>query len=711
MPAIASTSEEQPIATGRFKPLVSLLKHKGLAVVIFLLVCAIGVPVTEIKGVPVYMARATLLVSSNYIPTLESDKSVEMRGIQQYQMYVKQQERLIEREDVLQEVLKLPEVQKYWPAIPGEAEEQRILRLQQVLQVESKRGNPFIIVSISGSKPAGLDIIINAIVEIYLKKSQEDTLFDSSGRITVLQKIKQDLDKVITQSEKRRTEIAEAIGVTTFKEDSLNPYDQILIESTKALTLARRQRVEAEARLTALTKKQVNGKTLLDTIVEEKVANDAVLTSFKKTLTDRRSELLTQSLGLTPKHPSRLRAEQEIAQIDHDIEKATQELYREIYQRLINTNEAEIQQAQRVEIALADEQEKQRDQAKQYVTLYNEALTLNREIDRTYQQLNRVNDRIDFLTIEATAPGFVRLDTPAEKPLFPISGGRKKIALIFLVVAFGLAITIPIFVDLLDGRLRTPGEVHKILGFPPLAWILDRRNRRAQQLAKDSLRRMALALERDWHSHDTDCFVLTAVKPGGGTTTLTLELAHILNDLGVRTLAVELNAFKPDSRFGDENLEPVRGLTTLLSQDDFQSLPPEMLIIAADEYFPDRLPVGETAERHLATHGKLRPLFKYLSNYYDLILIDTPPILLSADAELLGKVAGGVILVIEAGVVTPGELKRANHLLERLNPPVVGAILNRVEIYKGGGYFDQLLNEYETGKKKRRGWLQRLLWK
>ena len=91
-----------------------------------------------------------------------------------------------------------------------------------------------------------------------------------------------------------------------------------------------------------------------------------------------------------------------------------------------------------------------------------------------------------------------------------------------------------------------------------------------------------------------------------------------------------------------------------------------------------------------------------------MILIDTPPLLLSANAELLGEVAGGVLLVIEAGIVVPGELKRAASLLQRLDPPVVGSVLNRVKVFKGGGYFADLLKEYETGAKLRPGLIQRL---
>jgi len=702
----ASSTEEHSISTGRFKPLVSLLKYKWLALLIFVIVSALGVPVALKTGKPLYMAQAVVLVSPKFIPTLDSDRRMDLNR-NDYILFVKQQTNMLKRSDVLQETLQRPEVRKNW-LLPEETDKQAQSRLKIALEVKSKRNNPFITVQLTGSSAKGLDIVVNNVVDIYLKKAKAEIFYDSDGQIEKLNKRRDKLERLISEKHKHRMKIAEELGVTTFQENRLNPYDDILIENTSAFTLARRQRVEAETRLAALKKQLIQGKTTLDTLVREMVANDRVLTSYKTKLIERRTELLIQTLGLTSKHPSKRRAEREIAQIDQEIERATRDLYQEIHDRLLEKGQAEIYQTQRIEQALAGELELQRTKAIHYANLYNKALVLNKEILRTYKQLDKINNRIDFLTVEATAPGFVRLNTSATPARYPIKGGRKQIVLIFVIAALGLGIAVPILIDMLDQRIRTPGEVHKILGFPPMTWILERYNLSTEQLATDYLRRMALALERDWHTHETTGFVITSVKPGGGTTTLTLELAHLLSELGVHTLAVELNAFQPDPRYGGATSS--QGLTTLLNQDSDRVLSPEMLIVPATADLPDRLPVGDTPKRHLATYGKLRSVLKQLNAHYDLILMDTPPLLLSADAELLGEIAGGVLLVVEAGVVMPGELKRAAQLLERLNPPVVGSVLNRVEVFRGGGYFSDLLEEYETGGKLRRGLLKRLLW-
>ncbi|HHB92777.1 MAG TPA: hypothetical protein ENK59_06155 [Thioploca sp.] len=700
---MSSISEEKTIVTGRTKPLVAILKYKWIVLLVIISVISFGVPMSVRFGVSSYEAKAIILVSPKFIPNLSSERGMDLGRIQ-YNFYIKQQINMIKRDDVLEEVLKIPEVQKNWLR-DGETIKGAIKRLQMSITAKNRRGTPFIKITLVDKKAKHLDIVLNTIIKVYLKKNKEENLYDSDGRITRLRQRNESLKELINLKRNQRTKISEELGVTTFQGNNLNPYDDILIESTSAFMLSRRKRVEAETHLASLTNSRNGSKTILEILVNEIVANDSILKNYKTKLLDRRTELLAQMEGLTEQHPTYNRAKQEIIKIEKDIERATKKLIKDSKERLLEKSKAEIYQAQRIENLLKNELDKQRTRAKRYSTLYNEALVINKEIARIYIQLDKIQNQIDFLTIESDAPGFVRLDTSAT--LSVKSGKRKQIIIIIIIVAFGLGIGIAIFLDLLDRRIRTPGEVHKLLGFPPIAWLLEN-NPDVEQLASDYLRRMALALERDWHVHDTDYFVLTAVKPGAGTTKLTLQLAHILTELGVRTLALEMNAFKKDSRY-TEGTTSTQGLSTLLNTNS--SLAPELLIVPANGKLPDRLPIGETQSRHLKTHGKLLNILKQLKRHYDLIIIDTPPLLLSADAELLGKLAGGVLLVVEAEATMPGELKRAASLLERLNPPVVGAVLNRVKVFRGGGYFADLIEEYKTGSKKKPNWIKRLLWK
>ncbi len=70
----------------------------------------------------------------------------------------------------------------------------------------------------------------------------------------------------------------------------------------------------------------------------------------------------------------------------------------------------------------------------------------------------------------------------------------------------------------------------------------------------------------------------------------------------------------------------------------------------------------ESIERAMQTH--------------DIVLLDAPPLLTSADAVLLMQVPAGVILVVRAERDEASEIAATAHEIERLEPPVVGAVLN-----------------------------------
>ncbi len=703
MSSSITQSSDSAIATGRFKPLVSLLNHKWLIFLIVTAIISIGIPIAIEKGKPSYMVRAMILISAQSASNLD-ERSTDLRG-QEYLLYSAQQEHMLMREDVLQEALQLPIIRSLWVK-SGEEDKKALKRLKEAMDTSSSKRNPLITVTLENENPEGLDVILNAIVDIYLRKSQSENLYDSDGRITTLKNRRDQLSNLIPQWNEQRTKIAQELGVTTFKEGVLNPYDKILIDSTSSQVASRQRRVEAEAALSALYKRDDKGNTVLDSLAQQIVAEDSVLKNFKSKIMQRQADLTTETLNMTPDHPGRQRAEQEINKLKHDLVQATNTALAETRQQLIDKHKATIQQASSIEKALANEVSLQQKQATYYASRYNEALLISRDLERAYEQLRQISNRIDFLTIESHSPGFARLDTPATPTTVAMGTGSRKLALLVIVIALGLGITTPMLIDIIDRRIRTPNEVQKILGFAPLAWIFERKNEITQQFTLDQLRRLAFTFYREKNQHKNRCFALTPVKPGSGTTTLVLELAHHLNLLGLRALAVELNAFNPDNRY---NGHAQGGLHSVLSYPTVSLNMLNALIIPASDSMPDRLPVGPVAQRHLmATAGQLNAILTQLKSQYDLILLDSPPILLSADAELLGDIADCILLIIEAEHVEPSELKRAAHLLERLNPPSVGAIINRVKVYKGDGYFSDLLKEYATGKKVQRSWLSRL---
>ena len=84
---------------------------------------------------------------------------------------------------------------------------------------------------------------------------------------------------------------------------------------------------------------------------------------------------------------------------------------------------------------------------------------------------------------------------------------------------------------------------------------------------------------------------------------------------------------------------------------------------------------------------RMRSLVDDLGKRFDIVLIDSPPVLPVADALILSGYADAVLLVVAAGSTRRGELRRAAEKLAQASAPVVGAVLNKATAQDGYGYY------------------------
>jgi Mrp family chromosome partitioning ATPase len=285
------------------------------------------------------------------------------------------------------------------------------------------------------------------------------------------------------------------------------------------------------------------------------------------------------------------------------------------------------------------------------------------------------------------------MESPARPPEIPIGGGKKKPVMMALVAALGLGLGIPILIDLLDRRIRTAGQVHKILGHAPLASLLaDSSSTAIRRVLADQKRRLSLALERERREQGADVMLMTSVKAGAGVTSLAFDLAREFDLFGVRALVVEVNPVQPDARYRVSATHD--GLFDVLAAD----VPAATAIVPAEGALPDRLGIGLTPEAHLFGYHKLDALLTELKQHYRVILLDAPPVLLSADVEYLAGSADLTLLLIGAMQVMPGELKRAASILERARPKAISFIVTQLEVAWAGGYYAKMVRDFEEAE-------------
>ncbi|MBW7453503.1 CpsD/CapB family tyrosine-protein kinase [Paenibacillus sepulcri] len=88
-------------------------------------------------------------------------------------------------------------------------------------------------------------------------------------------------------------------------------------------------------------------------------------------------------------------------------------------------------------------------------------------------------------------------------------------------------------------------------------------------------------------------------------------------------------------------------------------------------------PIPPNPSEMLGNH-RMNTLIKDLKEHFDIVLIDTPPVLAVTDSLIVSSLCDGVIMVVAAGKAEKEMVKKAKASLEHVNARIIGAVLNNL---------------------------------
>ena len=174
----------------------------------------------------------------------------------------------------------------------------------------------------------------------------------------------------------------------------------------------------------------------------------------------------------------------------------------------------------------------------------------------------------------------------------------------------------------------------------------------------------------------------TSATPGEGKSTTISNLAVTLALQDEKVLLIDADLRKPTIH----QLMEVRnryGLTSLISQ---RVAIGEAILPTFKTKNLDILPSGPIPHNPSELLGSkmMQDLIVELSQKYDWLLFDTPPVLAVTDAQVLGSLCDGVILVLKSHRTEKKELIKAKELLEKANTNLIGTVINGVDAKEFG---------------------------
>jgi capsular exopolysaccharide synthesis family protein len=194
------------------------------------------------------------------------------------------------------------------------------------------------------------------------------------------------------------------------------------------------------------------------------------------------------------------------------------------------------------------------------------------------------------------------------------------------------------------------------------------------------------------------CLLITSAGPEEGKSTVSANLAVVFAQAGSRVLVVDADLRKPAMHkvFGLANR---RGLTNVLVED----LDPREVIQAAEVPGLSVLTSGPIPPNpaELLGSSRMQRLVPRLVEDFDLVVLDTPPVLAVTDAAVLAPLADGALLVARAGVTRADLLTQAREALERTGTRILGAVLNRLRPDTDGYYYYHYRHYYQEREEPR----------
>lgn len=305
----------------------------------------------------------------------------------------------------------------------------------------------------------------------------------------------------------------------------------------------------------------------------------------------------------------------------------------------------------------------------------------------------------------AAEVGEVEIVDEATVPTIPI--GRSRVLKIALGTLVGMLLgaVFAFIVEALDGlntSIRRNSEIESLLqlpalglippidGPPPSRWRSLLRWRkgdqngsgdggglvtldRAQSPSAEAYRSLRTNLLFSQAVRDLRTLVVTSATPAEGKTTTAANLAATFAQQGVRVLLIDCDLRRPRVH-SVMSIPREPGLTQLLLEQSTMDEAvragaiPNLFVLPAG-----RLPPNPS---ELLGGNRMEALLDRMTGSFDLLLLDSPPVLLTPDSAVLGAICDGVLLVLRAGRTQQQAAREALRQLAAVDAHVVGAVLN-----------------------------------
>lgn len=358
---------------------------------------------------------------------------------------------------------------------------------------------------------------------------------------------------------------------------------------------------------------------------------------------------------------------------------------------------------------------------------YKERLNLLPQLEQTQRELQRkldiaqsnyellLKNRGQVQLAENQNVGNAQIVSPAVAPKSAASSSKKVILIAGIVVGSLLYVVTTFIVELTDPSIKTTKELRNIFRYTLLGMIPASKKKvklggqkTVQAVPERQVRNLPTSIISEAYrmlqanlkflspDRQLKVIVVTSSVPKEGKSTVSTNVAVALAQLGSRVLLIDADLHHPQQHHIWELTNEVGLSEVIVGQADLKK--------AVKEVIPnlDVLPSGVIPPNSLALLGskRMNSLIEDFSKTYDLVIVDTSPLLLVADALTLSKMSDGILLVARPGVTDSASAKAAKEALDQSSQNVLGLVINGVIVENEPDSYFHHAKAYSDGDTK-----------
>jgi succinoglycan biosynthesis transport protein ExoP len=738
--------------------IMGILRRWYIVLLVFFVMCAVGVPAIWLSIKPLYSATGAIMVA----PLLENPITGEAdTGAISYQSFMRTQAEIITSGPIVQsvaDILKDKDLKFFKSEAAGpvaklkqtlknsKAKPEPAVMLKQaitggIITSAHERNTELIKIAMKSQDAEEAKTIVNAFIDAYKAVRISSSNADEWKTISALEeKAKTFADSVKTKREaikvraekygtkssatldKRQEIKLERMGMLLTKitewearRIDLEAKVQVLKDRLESSNASKEEQTVENQKLTAEVEQVVDQNDLTR---RQYINADPTLNTFITNLTQLEQELIIAKERLAPTNPELKEKAVVIESLKERIERRKTEVG-EMYdafmakksddaekEKLLNVEKQLTDLQNELELASALEQRFKNMFDEEEIETFDVGLSqiaiddLQFQLRLDQEMYDNIRRRINELDVGRNRLDRISVAYYAE--MGPVRDKRVKYSMALMFGSMACGMMLAFLKDKADLRLRTPDDVVKRIGIRIIGTTTDSDTVKPpllpKQIAGDY---QTIRTNLRLLNGDKEPKILVIASPGmrEGKTTFAINLATSMSKSGKKVLLIDGDLRKPDIAYLLSLPRGSRGLQDLLFgrkkyNQAVYSVPATGLdVLAADSRNRD------DACELLAMPGAIERI-KTISQTYDHVIIDTPPVLAFPDALVWAKMADAVILTSFANQTTAPDLREATEKLAQINANVLGTVLSNVSA--GNSYYRYGHNYYVQNVRSRK---------